>query len=326
MKKPLSSIEVFLEKVFKRISSNTGISELHLGCYRIFFSTIFLVYFRPSYSWLGDVPQGFFLPKVLSISNLFSGFPSSLYFLLTDYLIIGLLVLTIIGVYARLAFFLLFFISIINNGFAYSLGKIDHYILVSLVFLVFAVTNSSTNFALRPDTKSRLHSFALAVFGIAIVFGYFTAGLQKAYHWIDFNTNTSGTLRWIYDIYFTSETKPLFADFLIATDPLILEGMDYFGVLFEMLGLVFLIYSKKSWKFYLLIASFFHLTNALVLNIPFTFHFPIFGIWLLSEVLFKYRYLSVLFGFGILLKGIYIDLYLWLFSILLSIYSLFKKS
>jgi hypothetical protein len=214
----------------------------------------------------------------------------------------------------------------LNNGFAYSLNKIDHYILVSLVFLVLALTNSATHFAVKPERKTKFHGLILSLFGILIVFGFFTAGLQKGYHWLDFNLSTNGTLRWIYDIYFPASVKPLMSEVFIDANPIVLEGMDYAGVLFELSGIFFLIYSKKSWRMYLILASIFHLANGLILNIPFTFHFPIFGLWLLSSILFKYKGLVFFYGLSIFFQGIYLDLYLWSITIILSLLSLYLNS
>lgn len=326
MKRLLDFIESKLKTIFERIKSNTTIDDRELSFYRIFFCILMLVFFRPKYSWIGTIPDAFFFPKPFNIANVFSEFPSSFYFEVTDYLIIIFLILGIIGLYSKYAFIGLFLIITLNNGFAYSLNKIDHYILVSLVFLVLALTNSATHFAVKPEKKTKLHGLTLSLFSILIVFGFFTAGLQKGYHWIDFNLSTSGTLRWIYDIYFPSTDKPLLSEMFLNVNPLLIEAMDYAGVLFELTGILFLIYSKKSWKIYLLMASSFHLANALILNIPFTFHFPIFGIWLLSSILFKYKGLIFLFGLNVLFQGIYFDVYLWSITIILSFLSLYLNS
>lgn len=323
MKRLLASIESNLRRIFLRINSTTFVDENELSFYRVTFCLLFLLFFRPKYSWIGGIPNAFFFPKPLNIANAFSEFPSEIYFELTDYLIIIFLFLGMIGLFSKYAFIGLFLIISLNNAFAYSLNKIDHYVLVSLVFLVLAFTNSATQFAIRPEKKTWLHQFTLSTFGIFIVFGFFTAGLQKAYHWLDFDLGTSGTLRWIYDIYFPSTVKPIMSGLFIDAPPIILELMDYSGVLFELSGIFFLIYSKKSWKTYLVFASLFHLTNALILNIPFTFHFPIFGIWLLCSILFKYKILILLFGLSYFFNGIFFDIYLWSVTVCLSIFGIY---
>lgn len=325
MKKLSTLTEAFLREFFIRIIENTNINEKQLSFYRVFSGIVFLLYFRPKFSWLSSIPDAFFLPKPFNIANLFGGFPPPIYFEITDYLIILFLIATIIGFFSRVAFLSLFLLTIINNGFAYSLGKIDHFILGSLIFLVFAFTNSATSFSIRPEKRIKVHSKTLMFFGISIIFGYFTAGLQKAYHWIDFDLTTSGFLRWVYDIYFPSTQKPLLAEFFLNANPFLLELIDYSGVLFELSGILFLLYSKLSWRIYLIFASFFHLANALILNIPFTFHFLIFGTWLLSSVLFRYKKATFLFGLAYFFRGIYFDVYLWILSIIMTIVGILKK-
>ncbi|WP_339926343.1 hypothetical protein [uncultured Cyclobacterium sp.] len=325
MKKLSLFTESFFKEFFIRITKNTDINEKHLSFYRVFSGLVFLLYFRPNYSWLSSIPEAFFLPKPFNIANLFGGFPPPIYFEITDYVIIIFLLATIIGFFSRFAFLGLFLLTVINNGFAYSLGKIDHFILGSLIFLVFAFTNSATSFAIRPEKKIKVHSKTLMFFGISIIFGFFTAGLQKAYHWIDFDLTTSGFLRWVYDIYFSSNQKPLLAEFFLNANPILIEIIDYSGVLFELSGIIFLLYSKLSWRIYLIFASFFHLANALILNIPFTIHFLVFGIWLLSSVLFRYKKATFVFGLAYFFRGIYFDVYLWTLSLAMTLVGLFKK-
>lgn len=325
MKKLITLSEAFFKEFFKRITEITDINEKHLSFYRVFFGIISLFYFRPKFSWISSIPDSLFLPKPFNIANLFGGFPPPIYFEITDYLIIIFLIATIIGFFSRVALLGLFLLTIINNGFGYSLGKIDHYIFESIIFLVFAFTNSATSFAIRPEKKINVHSKTLMFFGITIIFGYFTAGLQKAYHWIDFDLTTNGFLRWVYDLYFPATQKPLLAEFFLNANPVLLELIDYSGVLFELSGILFLLYSKLSWRIYLIFASFFHLANALILNIPFTIHFLVFGIWLLSSVLFRYKKATFLFGLAYFLRGIYFDVYLWILSIAMTLVGLFKK-
>ncbi|GAB3006271.1 hypothetical protein GCM10027284_25230 [Cyclobacterium sediminis] len=326
MKKLIILIEAFFRGFFLRITKITAINEKHLSFYRVFFGIVTLVYFRPKFSWISSVPDSLFLPKPFNIANLFGGFPPPIYFEITDYLIIIFLVATIIGFCSRVALLGLFLLTIINNGFGYSLGKIDHYIFESIIFLVFAFTNSSAYYSIRPDKKIKVHSKTLMLFGISVIFGYFTAGLQKAYHWIDFDLTTSGFLRWVYDLYFPATQKPLLAEFFLSANPFLTEIIDYSGVLFELSGILFLLYSKLSWRIYLIFASFFHLANALILNIPFTIHFLIFGIWLLSSFLFKYKKATFLFGLAYFFKGIYIDVYLWILSISMTLVGIFDRN
>jgi hypothetical protein len=51
---------------------------------------------------------------------------------------------------------------------------------------------------------------------------------------------------------------------------LLLELADYVAPAFELSGFAFLLYSRRAWRLWLLLACGFHLGNALLLNIAFT--------------------------------------------------------
>jgi len=53
---------------------------------------------------------------------------------------------------------------------------------------------------------------------------------------------------------------------------LVYEIADYWAVAFEVSGFLTLVWSRKPRKFWLLLAGLFHLSNTMVLNIPFLEH------------------------------------------------------
>jgi hypothetical protein len=232
-----------------------------------------------------DVPPGFYRPKPLTITSFLKGWPPPVYFELTEIIIIVLLILVVLGIRSRISLILLFIIILINNSFPYSFGKIDHHFIFNLLFLVLALTNSGSVFALIPDKKIKFQSVTLGVFALSIVFAFFTAGLQKAYHWIDFDLKTSGVLRWFYDSYFDSGNRGYLAPHFFDTPIWLIEIMDYAAAIFEITGLFFLIYSKRTWFIFLILASFFHFSNTLILGISFIGHIVVYGLWLLSPML-----------------------------------------
>src|SRR5690606_36142347 len=131
---------------------------------------------------------------------------------------------------------------------------------------------------------------------------FFTAGYPKSLVWIDFDTSTSGVFSWFYPSYFTLGYDKLLADYFFFVPLWIAEIMDYTAVLFELSGILFLIYSRKSWRFYLILATIFHLVNTLFLNIPFTLHVVVYGIWLLSPQFLKHKWLPFIFALPFLLE------------------------
>lgn len=212
MKKSLDYIEKGLKRFYQRIILNTSLSVEEISFYRIFLG-VFTLIFQPSFSWLENIPQGFYRPNILTTAYLFKDFPANPYFQITNILIVVLILFIIFGIKSRISCLALFFILIINNSFAYSFGKIDHSIFTPLIFLYFAFTNAGTKYAFLKDRKIKTQDIATAVFAIFLVFAFFTAGFEKALKWIDFDLSTSGVSSWFYSGYFTLDRNRLLANY-----------------------------------------------------------------------------------------------------------------
>ncbi len=326
----LSWIENYIRSFYQRIERNTSLSEKEISFYRIFVGLFFLFSWK-GYSWLSDVPPGFFRPHVLTPARLFDNWPSSIYFFTVDAIYLIFLALAILGIRARFAFLGLFIFSILNNSFVYSFGKIDHGIFSSLIFLLLFFTNSGSKYAFFPDKKWKTQSIATAVFSLCLVFAFFTAGYEKALNWVDLNVSTSGILSWFYGGYFNLDRQDLLAPYFFDMPLWTTEIMDYSAVVFEVSGILFLMYSRRSWHLFLSIAVMFHLVNTLILNIPFLGHLPVYGIWLLSPFFLKYKFSGVIFLILLLLmNGLTMAATLWTITTLVILYSwnkgLYKKA
>lgn len=284
----LTSIDLALKRFFDCVELSTHVNTQQLALFRVFFGAIIICYFLPSWSWLNDVPPGFFDPQFLSFAYLTDNFLPGYIYVFLDMVVIILLLLITLGVYTRRCLLLLCFLSSILYSYSFSFGKIDHYTnLFLFTYPVLAFTNSGTKYALRKDRilSSRTQTVSLIVMGIIIAFGYFNAGLAKCLSWIDFNPNTSGFLDWVYYSFFNSENQYLLAPYVFSIPNNLFEPLDYLAALFEVSGFFFLLRGRKYWLFYLTIASVFHLTNLLVLNLSFALNVLCFGIFIVSPVL-----------------------------------------
>lgn len=324
MKSFLILINSFLKKFYDRIARNTLINSEDLSFYRIFTGFFFLLNL-PSYSWIGSIPKSFYKPSPLLITSFLGSFPDPWFFATLDLLIVLLLIIFTLGIRTRITSMILFSVLIIANSFAYSLGKIDHLIFSSLIFLLMAVSNSGIKYALFPDKPTSFHRYTSAIFAICLAFAFLTAGYGKAFGWIDFDLTTSGINDWFYRIYFNGYSNRFLADHFFHTPAWITEILDYTAVIFEISGFIFLVWSRKTWFFYLFLATLFHLSNVLILNIPFTSHFIVYGLWLLAPIIRKYKILFLVLSPLLFFKGLSIILYLWLVMIFLSILS-YKKA
>ena len=130
-----------LSILWSRAEDSVANDEDSLALIRIIFGIYILLRWNPNFSWIGGIPQSFFLPPKLSFVNLLHDFPSSSFFQGLDMMLLlsgaGLL----LGVRARYSGLLHSALLITGYSFKYSLGKIDH----NIILPVFVVGLSFTN-------------------------------------------------------------------------------------------------------------------------------------------------------------------------------------
>lgn len=356
----LSFIDGFLARFFERVRIATWVDTTSLAYFRIFFGVLMLVYFLPSWSWLGEVPQAFFNPKLLSFAYFTDDILPSTVFIFFDVLVIVLLSCITLGVRTRLCLLLMFILSGTLYSYTFSLERLDHFASMFLfTYPALAFTNSGTQFALMKDkaVHTSTQAKSLGVLGIAIAFSFLTGGIAKCVHWIDFDPTMNGFINWAYTGYFWDENHYLLAPYTLQFPIWLLEMADYLAAIFEITAFLLLIAGKKYWRLYLLLASIFHLTNLFFLNFGFNLNVLCYGIFIIAPVLgnrsldavsfFKiskkyfiwailgiailqiiltvadlprYRYHS--YG-SLILVDHYVDIFLWIFTISCGIF-LFK--
>ncbi len=273
MKKSLIFVERTLRIYWQRIEDTCSNDACSLGLFRIFWGAYILLFYAPYSAWVGQVPQSFYKPPVLSPAFLLAGFPPYWLMLTMDLVRIWLVVLITIGIKTRICTIILCLLTFISFNFVYSFGMIVHDILVWVVALCLAFTNWGVPYALIPDRRMnpKVAARASATAGVLIAFGMFTAGFDKALHWINFDLSTSGFLCWFYRPYYTLGRTFLLAPVVPKIPPQLFKIADYTAVAFELSAFFFLLAGRVGWRLWLLVAAIFHLTNALLLNIPFYF-------------------------------------------------------
>jgi hypothetical protein len=274
MTKSLTFVERILTICWQRLEDTCSNDARSLGLFRIFWGIFVLLFVAPYSAWVGQVPQSFYNPPVLSVAFLFAGFPPYWPMLAGDLVRIWLVVLITIGVKTRVCTIVLCLLTFISTNFAYSFGKIGHDILLWAVALCLAFTDWGVTYALVPDRRinPKVAARALATAGVLIAFAMFTAGFDKALHWINFDLSTSGFLNWFYSGYYTLDRKLLLAPFVLKVPPQSIKILDFAAVAFELSPFFFLFAGRAGWRAWILIATCFHLANALLLNIPFHIH------------------------------------------------------
>ncbi len=278
MKNSLIFVERTLEICWQRIEATCSNDARSLGFFRMFWGAYILLFYAPYSAWVSQVPQSFSKPPVLSVAFLFSGFPPYWLMLTTDLVRIWLLVLITIGTRTRICTIVLCLLTFISTNFVYSFGKIDHDILLWAVALCLAFTDWGVCYALVPDPwiNPKVAARASATAGVLIAFEMFSAGFEKALHWINFNLSTGGFLSWFYPLYYSLGRTFLLAPVVVKLPPQLFKIADFTAVGFELSAFFFLLAGRTAWRVWLLLAAIFHITNALLLNIPFYIHVPVY--------------------------------------------------
>lgn len=319
MKKYFILIKKINSLFWSRVVNSTTLDVKSLCAFRIILGIFLLTLKFPSFSWIADLPQGLFYPPILSIANIFDGFPGSNFFLVLDILLLISLTCITLGVKARTSTILFIVLYVVGLSFNYSFGKIDHGTTLLIFTLVcMSFSGWGTHLALCPDKKIKADSpnISLSLLSVILCFGMFTAGLPKALSWIDFDTSTSGFLSWYRQGFYNLGRVYFLAPYVNFLPNWIFEVFDYSAVLLELTPFFFLLHSKKAWRIWLLIATIFHLSNCLLLNIPFTLNGLVYLAfidfsWLYRKIvnnLNRIYYPSLLFLCGVVLIRLYLIL------------------
>lgn len=264
---------------WRRVANSSRVDEPSLGIFRWIFGIFFLSFSLPQFRWISQVPDAFFDPPYLSLTYLINGFPPKSLFYIVDILILLSITSLTLGIKARVSTCILLISWMIGNHFKYSFGKIDHgNIMVLALLLCMIYSNWGAYYAIIPDKlfPSQYSQKAIALFSVLLAFAMFTAGFEKALKWIDFDFSTNGFLAWFYQGYYDRNKTFLLAPTVLYFPKWIFEFVDYVAVIFELSPFIALLSSKKWWLCWLFAACLFHLSNTLLLNIPFLDHFVIY--------------------------------------------------
>ncbi|RYZ08253.1 MAG: hypothetical protein EOO73_09330 [Myxococcales bacterium] len=250
-----------------------------LGLFRWVFGLYLLLLELPSWSWLHRVPVALFDPPPLSPAALVPSFPGAPFFAVLDVLLVVCLCAVIVGYRTRAFTAAYLALVLVGTNFNYCFGKIDHGSVLSSALLAgmawadwgrYYSVDSLLREPEREPGRARTSKRALSLFAAVLAFGMLTAGLPKAWSWIDFDLGTSGFLAWYYPNRESLGRDYLLAPLVPQTPLLALELADYVGASFEMLGIFALVSTRRLWRGWLMIAALFHLANAAALNIAFT--------------------------------------------------------
>ncbi len=329
----IKSIENKLSIFWNRSFATTFNDDKSLSIIRIIFScAAFIFYIRSigDFTYINSVPQALFNPPILSIANLFDGFPEYPFLNLMQGIFWTLIIGLIFGIKARFCGLGSSIILIFLTNFNYSFGKINHSTFLPIICLFFlSFTNWGSYYALIPDKKinEKYKKFSLSILALSICFGMFTAGYPKAISWIDFNLDENGFLKWFYGGYINLDRRPILGEIVKNINPKLFEILDWSAVIFELTPFIAFLLGRKYWNYWLIVAIFFHFGNFLLLDISFLFgplcylvFFPLENSFI-KNIIIKFKNISK-DGRIIIINAILFSLFIY-FALSINSYSTF---
>jgi hypothetical protein len=249
-----------------------------LAVFRILFATSLLLIFVPKATWLESAPKAFFNPPI-SIPAIFQEFPSFTVILFFNGLLAVFLAMLLVGWRTKLASIGTSIFVMLLCSWDYSLGKINHDILLVLVPLVMAFSGWGNAYSLDarkvPATSTNLQSSpSLAILALLIGLGMFSSGWEKLLSgWLD--PSTRSTYGFFLHYNLDSGRESWFTEWMLSMDSFVIwEGADWLATLFELGFLVALIH-RQSMCIWIAMGAVFHL-----------------GVWLLFDIVFWWNLLA----------------------------------
>lgn len=257
-----------------------------LGLARIAVALTLLFFLIPGdgsahYRFLSDLPSGFYAPPPGPM-QLLGQFPPFPLFVFLHSLILFSGITMLIGYRTRISSLLCGFTLLLLQGILFSVGKIDHEILVPLIPIVMAFSNWGAAWSADALTDGRVEevqSWPLALMALFIGFMMFTAGFPKLMGgWLD--PTTQAAQSHVLNQFYGRGRQDLFATFAAGShQPFLWELLDWFTVLFELLFLAALF--KPAWfRIFLALAVLFHTGTMLTMNIAFLPNFAAYLLFL----------------------------------------------
>ncbi len=234
-----------------------------------------------SYGFAASLPSFFFLPPPGPM-QLVPGVPGASFFTLLHILIIVGAVLLLFGYQTRWVSILLTLLFLTGYGYVFSLGKINHNILPTLLPLVMAFSNWGSAYSLdarlHPSRVRNPETWPLAMMALMTGFAMFSAGLPKLLTgWLAFDSLAVQT----HQIYFfvLGNRQELLAPFFMQLQaPVFWEMLDWATVVFEM-GFLVAVFYPRAFRLFCGIAVLFHLAVVLMFNITFSNHLIVYALF-----------------------------------------------
>jgi hypothetical protein len=272
----------------KWIFDSFPVTREGLALFRMFYVLFILFIISPGhmpflyYSVYGSLPADLFYPPPGPMM-LFEGFAPTGVLMAIEIALMVSLGCLFMGWRTRSMSILVGLLILSGNGFAYSMGKINHDMLLAAVPVVMAFSNwggawsmdSAAGRAKNPE------SWPLALLALMLGFMMFTAGFPKLLGgWLDIHTNA--TYGHFIKHYFVNQRQDLLSElFLDIENRFFWESLDWATVFFE-IGFLFSILKIRTLQFWCALAVVFHFMVMMMLNISFISNLPVYSLFLIN--------------------------------------------
>ena len=258
-----------------------------LGIFRIVFSSFLLFFLIPGsgmdhFEFLSAIPPDFFNPPPGPL-RLLDGYPELIVFRLLRLVIILSVVAMMLGFFTKKASILAGLTVLLLQGGIYSVGKVNHEILIGMVPLVMAWSNWGAAYSVDEFggqvSNQKIETWPITLLSVFLAFMMFTAGFPKILGgWLDISTQaTQGHLM---NQYFENGRQALLASAAVKTDvPIFWELLDWATVIFET-GFLFVLWKPRLFKIFVGLAVLFHFSTMMILNIAFLPNFAVYALFL----------------------------------------------
>ncbi len=244
-----------------------------LGLYRIFCALFLLFFSLPTfgeYTFLSHLPADFFSPPPGPMM-IFKGFPPAYILLGIHCLLIAALIGLAVGCYTKVSSIATGVLLLALKGFLYSLGKINHDILLVIIPLVMAFSGwgraYSLDYMFSHHSNESVNSWVITLLALVIGFMFFTAGFPKILGgWL--NIHNHAAFGHYLKEYFVVGRTDFLAPYGLHLNPVIWKCFDYLTVIFEV-GFLAAIIHPRSTRIFVSLAVLFHFGIMLMLNITF---------------------------------------------------------
>ncbi|TVR16111.1 MAG: hypothetical protein EA391_08670 [Balneolaceae bacterium] len=276
----------FKQRFDNWIFNSFTVSAEGLALFRIFASLFILLFLIPGmgmghFGFLASLPNHFYAPSPGPL-RIFDGFPPLVFFQLVHTILVISLFAMLAGYFTKWASLITGISILILQGFIYSIGKVNHEIVVPLVPIIMAFSNWGYAYSVDSMRKKKTRnpeSWPLTLLALFVAFMMFTAGFPKILGgWLD--PSTQAAQGHLFNQFFIRERQALLAGWAVGFNNVVFwEMLDWLTILFE-IGFIAALFKASWFRLFVGFAVVFHFSTMMTLNIAFLPNFLAYAVFL----------------------------------------------